>query len=67
MSPRDGLIVSERVAPPGLEPGSPCGGWILSPLRLPVSPEGPALLHSSYKDLPERLVEERQRDYNYPQ
>src|SRR5205823_1501435 len=30
------------VALPGIEPGCPGGRWILSPLRLPVPPEGPS-------------------------
>src|SRR5256885_575250 len=31
----------QLVALPGIEPGCPGGRWILSPLRLPVPPEGP--------------------------
>ena len=32
------FIKREVVPPPGLEPGCPCERWILSPLRLPISP-----------------------------
>src|SRR6185437_168958 len=34
---------SRNVPGAGLEPALPCGKGILSPLRLPVSPSGPAI------------------------
>src|SRR4051812_17785072 len=37
-----GCSARRLVALPGIEPGCPGGRWILSPLRLPVPPEGPS-------------------------
>src|SRR5207237_2340721 len=34
------ITLAPRVALPGIEPGRSCDRWILSPLRLPVPPEG---------------------------
>jgi hypothetical protein len=46
------LIVLSLVPRGGLEPPRPCGLRILSPLRLPISPSGHALLkHIKIKDL----------------
>src|SRR5439155_16476944 len=34
------ITTAPKMALPGIEPGRPCDRWILSPLRLPVPPEG---------------------------